>query len=110
MYICMFNMYVRIYFTGGNVDYGYAPSKIYNYIFYAGDSEALPDANISIVDDLHFEEKENFSISIIDVSLPYGYEKNKNDSAEICIVDNDSKYLILPQIKTQLFHLFIIKS
>lgn len=95
-------MHIQIYFTGRNVDFGYAPSKIYNYTFYAGDSEALPDANISIVDDLHFEDKENFYISIINVSLPYGYQRGENGTATICIIDNDSKYLILLQIKTQL--------
>ena len=87
----MYSVYIQIYFTGGD-DYD-TPSKIYNYTFYAGDFEALPDGNISIIDDDKFEEKENFYISIIDVSLPYGYETNENGTAEICIVDNDSKYI-----------------
>ena len=103
IYVCTYNLYIHIYFAGRNVDFGYAPSKIYNYTFYAGDSEASPDANVSIVDDLHFEEKENFVISIIDVSLPYGYEMNENATATICIIDNDSKYLILLQIKIQFY-------
>ena len=100
-YVRIMCTYIYIYFAGRNVDFG--PSKIYNYTFYAGDSEASPDENITIVDDLDFEEKENFVISIIDVSLPYGYEKNENATPTICIIDNDSKYLILLQIKIQFY-------
>ena len=77
------------YLTGGNVDYGYKPSKVYNYTFHAGVTCASPEINILINDDAESEKVEKFEIFIIEPLLPFGVVAGK--PAEICINDNDSK-------------------
>ena len=52
-----------------------------------------PDANITITDDLEFENEEMFKISIIEAALPFGIEADEGGTATIFINDNDSKYI-----------------
>lgn len=77
--------------TGRAVDYGYSPSKIYNYTFHAGSTCAYPDANITINNDNEFEDDETFQIRLMKFTIPFGI---KDDGpAVITINDNDSKYV-----------------
>ena len=84
------NLHVFYIPAGGAVDYGYAPSKIYNYTFHAGSTCAYPDANITITDDMIGEDDETFQIVIIDAALPFNVKAGQ--PATIIINDNDSKY------------------
>ena len=78
-------------FTGETVDYGYAPSKIYNYTFHAGSTCASPDASIKITDDMVAKEGvESFYIRIMPYTLPFGVIPY--GQATILINDNDSKF------------------
>ena len=81
---------MNIQFTGKAIDFGYAPSKIYNYTFHAGSICAYPDANVSITDDMMREDEETFHIVIIDAALPFNVKPGH--PATIIINDNDSKY------------------
>ena len=80
---------MNIQFTGKAIDFGYAPSKIYNYTFHAGSICAYPDTNVSITDDRAEENEESFHIRIIPFTLPFGVKPG--DPAVFLINDNDSK-------------------
>ena len=47
--------------------------------------------DIPIVDDIHSEANETFTVSIISSSLPFGVRLKGPDNAVLTIVDNDCK-------------------
>ena len=58
--------------------------------FHAGVTRA--SIYIDIIDDNKIEESETFSISIIELSLPYGVDFRSPRSSVVSITDNDSKH------------------
>lgn len=81
----------KLVFSGGGVDYGYVPSKIYNFTFPAGATCASPNVSIPITDDEISEYDETFHIAIMEISLPYGIKLGDVGRAIVRIEDNDSK-------------------
>ena len=48
---------------------------------------------MNIIDDEEMEESETFSVSIFELSVPYGVTLGIATSTEVTITDNDGKYL-----------------
>ena len=65
---------------------------MYNFTFPTGATCASPDASIPIIDDTISENDETFSITIMEVYLPYGIKLGSTKRATVFIEDNDSKY------------------
>ena len=84
----MFANYNTSYFTGGGVDYNFTQT-VYKVTFPAGATCASFD--IPINDDMISEDFENFIITIMELSLPYGVELGGSKTATVTITDNDSK-------------------
>ena len=57
--------------------------------FAAG--QTLVPFHVSIIDDDFMEGDEKFTVSIFDLSVPLGVTLGFDNSAEITIIDNDSK-------------------
>ena len=58
-------------------------------MFPAGQTTA--ELKVMIIDDKIFEESETFSVTIMQVSVPYGVQLGSPRSAVVSITDNDSK-------------------
>ena len=78
-----------MYFAGGS-DYGYGPSTYMKIIFPGGVANVL--LNVPIIDDTIFERSENFAISVVPVSLPYGVDLGSAANTVVTIEDNDCEY------------------
>ena len=77
-------------FTGRGVDYGEGNKTQYLVIFPAGIN--CSSFYIPIINDTCSEDDEEFSITIMKQSLPFGVElDNDNKVADVLIVDNDSE-------------------
>ena len=76
--------------AGGGVDYGYPLPIMYEFKFLAGETCATAVDPIPIIDDKISERDETFRFTIIQVSLSFGVQVNR-DSATITIKDNDSE-------------------
>ena len=83
-------MYIEywLYFAGG-IDYGDNDTTQYIVTFPAGTS--CSSFNIPIIDDLDSEDNETFSVTIVDMSLPFGTRLGDNITTEVVIEDNDSE-------------------
>jgi len=78
-----------MYFAGG-IDYGYGPSTYMKIIFPGGVANVL--FNVPIIDDTIFEHSEDFAISVVPVSLPYGVVLGSAANTVVTIEDNDCEY------------------
>ena len=79
-----------MYLTGDE-DYEIPPNQYVKVRFSAGQTRVSFDVNI--IDDDLMENSETFRITIYDLSVPYGITLGFYTSAEVTIVDNDSKFL-----------------
>ena len=66
------------------------PNQYIKVRFSAGETRVSFDVNI--IDDDLMENSETFRITIYDLSVPYGITLGSITSAEVTIVDNDSKF------------------
>jgi len=78
-----------MYFAGGS-DYGYGPSTYMKIIFPGG--VANVPFYVPITNDETFEHSENFTISVVPVSLPYGVVLGSAANTVVTIEDNDCEY------------------
>ena len=72
--------------TGGGIDYVSGP---YTVIFSAGQTYTV--FNVTVTDDNHYEDNENFVLSINSYSLLSHVTPGNSSQATVTIVDNDSK-------------------
>ena len=83
----------KLYITNdcltGDDDYGEFDTTQYIVTFPAGTS--CSSLNIPINDDRELEDDETFSVTIVDMSLPFGTRLGDNLTAEVVIEDNDSE-------------------
>ena len=75
---------------GEGVDYGIRnDERRYEVIFPAGTNCSSID--IPIIDDKYSEDDEEFTVRIIEESLPFGTALGKNTATDVKIIDNDSE-------------------
>ena len=74
--------------TGGGVDYGSGP---YTVTIPAGQTSVSFD--VAIIDDNILETTEDFTLTIIQSSLPTGVTRDNPFRATVTIQDNDREYL-----------------
>ena len=79
-------------FVGGGVDHSMENVEWYNITFPAG--VTCSSFNIPIKDDKKSEGDEQFTITIMEESLPYGVTLGENTTATATIIDNDSELVI----------------
>ena len=73
------------------MDYGGADdNRRYEVIFPAGTN--CSSFIIPIIDDDYSEGDENFTIRIMEESLPFGIELGENTAQDVKIIDNDSEF------------------
>ena len=75
--------------TGGE-DYDIPPNQYVQVIFPPGETRVSFD--VLLIDDIQMENSETFRVTIYDLSVPYGITLGSITSAEITILDNDSKF------------------
>ena len=95
-YFGIYDELLQVYYViDGGVDYGPGP---YMVRFLPGEISA--SFNISITDDDVLEGNERFNLIIDSSSLPNRVTVTTPDHANVTIVDNDGKYvLVIPQNK-----------
>ena len=76
--------------VGGGVDYGNQEIEMYEYTFPAGVICSAPALPISITNDTTSERDETFTISVIEISVPFNVRLSRR-SAQVTIKDNDSE-------------------
>ena len=76
--------------VGEGVDYGNQDIDMYEYTFSAGETCSTPTIPISIINDTTSEKDETFTISVIEISVPFNVRLSRR-SAQITIKDNDSE-------------------
>lgn len=92
-FMCNHFLYIIGYFIGGGVDYGEVDNGgRYKVTFFAGTNSSSTE--IPIVDDLLFEQNEEFSIRVMEELLPFGVKLGENTTTDVKIIDNDSELLI----------------
>ena len=90
--MCNHSLYIIGYFIGGGVDYGEVGiGGRYKVIFFAGTNSSSTE--IPIIDDLLFEQNEEFTIRIMEDLLPFGIKLGENATTDVKIIDNDSELL-----------------
>ena len=89
MYICRILIIIILYFTGGE-DY-VPPPKQYMKVMIPGGLNTV-SFDIGITDDNKIEDTETFRITIFDLSLPNDVKLGSPASAEVIIMDDDSKH------------------
>lgn len=77
----------------GDVDYEYPENGYIRVVVPAG--KERPSFSIKTINDNIVERTETFRVSIVDISLPHGVTVGDIPSAEVNILSEDSKYLLI---------------
>ena len=78
---------------GHDYDLGRNVSNDTLYITFPAGTTCAP-FDIPIIDDIHSEANETFTVSIMNSSLPFGLRLEDPNNAVLTIVDNDCKCIL----------------